>query len=207
VPGRVFVGLWNRNTENVRDKVVGISLRRRDQFKPDVGWEVLESLFRELRLFPRCRASTREVGAPTCDTGARIRSYAACVQNAGSASIAMDLLEPRMTLPSVANRRAWWVIALSTPQALAPPIKCSEEWEGGPWRGPVRHGRIGAAWLPGHEFSAIRAPLGRHSKAFPYPDSSPVATHNGPPGRRRCGNSHPPSNQRTAVRWPRLLSR
>ena len=29
------------NTENMRDKVVGISLRRRDQLKADVTWSVL----------------------------------------------------------------------------------------------------------------------------------------------------------------------
>jgi hypothetical protein len=41
VPGRDLVGLRIRNTENVVDKVVGISIRRRDQVKPDVVWEVL----------------------------------------------------------------------------------------------------------------------------------------------------------------------
>ena len=41
VPDRDLVGLRIRNTENVQDKVVGISLRRRDQLKPDVVWAVL----------------------------------------------------------------------------------------------------------------------------------------------------------------------
>jgi hypothetical protein len=41
VPDRDVVGLRIRNIENVRDKVVGISLRRRDQFKADVVWSVL----------------------------------------------------------------------------------------------------------------------------------------------------------------------
>jgi hypothetical protein len=41
VPDRDLVGLRIRNTENVPDKVVGISLRRRDQFKADVVWSVL----------------------------------------------------------------------------------------------------------------------------------------------------------------------
>ena len=36
-----MVGLRIRNTKNVQDKVVGISLRRRDQLKPDVVWGVL----------------------------------------------------------------------------------------------------------------------------------------------------------------------
>jgi len=41
VHDRDLVGLRIRNTENVQDKVVGISLRRRDQLKPDVVWGVL----------------------------------------------------------------------------------------------------------------------------------------------------------------------
>jgi hypothetical protein len=41
VPDRHLVGLRIHNTENVQDKVVGISLRRRDQLKPDVVWDVL----------------------------------------------------------------------------------------------------------------------------------------------------------------------
>jgi hypothetical protein len=36
-----MVGLTIRNTENVKDKMVGISLRRRDQLKTDVVWNVL----------------------------------------------------------------------------------------------------------------------------------------------------------------------
>jgi hypothetical protein len=38
MPDRDLVGLRIGNTENVQDKVVGISLRRRDQFKLDVVW-------------------------------------------------------------------------------------------------------------------------------------------------------------------------
>jgi len=41
VPGRDLVSLRIRNTENVQDKVVGISLCRRDKLKPDVVWSVL----------------------------------------------------------------------------------------------------------------------------------------------------------------------
>jgi len=41
VPDRDLVGLRIRNTENVPDKVVGISLRSRDQLKADVVWSVL----------------------------------------------------------------------------------------------------------------------------------------------------------------------
>jgi hypothetical protein len=45
VPDRNMVGLTIRNTENVKDKVVGISLRHRDQLKPDVVWDVLGKVF------------------------------------------------------------------------------------------------------------------------------------------------------------------
>jgi len=38
---RDLVGLRIRNTDNVQDKVVVISFRRRDQLKPDVVWSVL----------------------------------------------------------------------------------------------------------------------------------------------------------------------
>jgi len=41
VHDRHLVGLRIRNTENVQDKVVGISLRRRDQLKPNVMWGVI----------------------------------------------------------------------------------------------------------------------------------------------------------------------
>jgi hypothetical protein len=41
VPGRDLVGLRVRNTENLEDKAVGISLRRRDQFKSDVVYDTL----------------------------------------------------------------------------------------------------------------------------------------------------------------------
>jgi len=41
VPGRDFVGLRIRNIQNVSQKVVGIDLRRRDQLKADVVWDVL----------------------------------------------------------------------------------------------------------------------------------------------------------------------
>jgi len=37
------VGLIIGKTENVEDKVSGISLRRRDQFEPDVVWKVIQS--------------------------------------------------------------------------------------------------------------------------------------------------------------------
>jgi len=45
VPGRDFVGLRIRNTENVQDKVVGISFRHRDQLKRNLVWSVLGNMF------------------------------------------------------------------------------------------------------------------------------------------------------------------
>jgi hypothetical protein len=44
VPDRDLVGLRIRNTENLQDEVVGISLRSRDQLKADVLWSVLEKV-------------------------------------------------------------------------------------------------------------------------------------------------------------------
>jgi len=41
VRDRDLVGQRIRNTENVQEKLVGISFRRRDQLKPDVVWGVL----------------------------------------------------------------------------------------------------------------------------------------------------------------------
>jgi len=41
VPDKDLVGLRIRNTENVQDKVVGISVRRLDQPKPHVVWSIL----------------------------------------------------------------------------------------------------------------------------------------------------------------------
>jgi hypothetical protein len=41
VPDRDMVGLCIRNTKNLQDKAIGVSLRRRDQLKPEVVWSVL----------------------------------------------------------------------------------------------------------------------------------------------------------------------
>jgi hypothetical protein len=41
VPDRDLVDLRIRNAENVEDKVLSVSLRRREQFKPHVVWDVL----------------------------------------------------------------------------------------------------------------------------------------------------------------------
>ena len=44
VRDRELIGLRIRNFENVQDKVVGLSLHRRDQLKPDVVWDVLRKV-------------------------------------------------------------------------------------------------------------------------------------------------------------------
>ena len=41
VADRDLVGVRIRNTENIQDKVIAISFRRRDQMKPDLIWAVL----------------------------------------------------------------------------------------------------------------------------------------------------------------------
>jgi hypothetical protein len=51
VPDSNLVGLRIRNTEDVWDKVLGISLRRRDQFKPDVVWDVLRNIIQSNAMF------------------------------------------------------------------------------------------------------------------------------------------------------------
>jgi len=51
VPDRDLLGLRIRNTENVQDKVVGISLRHRDQLKADVVWSVLGKVIKSKARF------------------------------------------------------------------------------------------------------------------------------------------------------------
>src|SRR5215469_18125335 len=54
VPDRDLAGLRIRNTENVEDKVVGISLRRRGQLNPDVVWSVLGKVIQSNARFALC---------------------------------------------------------------------------------------------------------------------------------------------------------
>jgi len=51
VPGRDFVGLGMRNTENVEDKEVCISLRRRDHIKHDMVWAVFGKVIQSNAIF------------------------------------------------------------------------------------------------------------------------------------------------------------
>ena len=67
VPGRDLVGLRICNTENVQDRVAGISLRRRDQFKPDIVWGLrMKSTHRNARfgLADRLEVHLDHVGMP-----------------------------------------------------------------------------------------------------------------------------------------------
>ena len=54
VRDRDLVGLRIRNTENVQDKLVGISFRRRDQLKPYVVWGVLGNVLQSIARFGLC---------------------------------------------------------------------------------------------------------------------------------------------------------
>ena len=51
---RDLVGLRIRNTENVQDKMVGISFRRRDQLKTAVVWGVLGNFVQSNARFGLC---------------------------------------------------------------------------------------------------------------------------------------------------------
>jgi hypothetical protein len=48
VNDRDLVRLRIRNTENVQDKVVSISFRRRDQLKPDLVWDFFPRSFKAM---------------------------------------------------------------------------------------------------------------------------------------------------------------
>ena len=67
VNDRDLVGMRIRNTENVQDKVVGISFRRRDQLKPDLVVyfsKVIQSNAR-FGLTDRLEVHLDHVGMPT----------------------------------------------------------------------------------------------------------------------------------------------
>ena len=67
VVNRDFVGLRIRNTENVQDKVVGISFRRGDKLKPDLIWAVLSKFIQSNARFgltDRSEVHIDHVGIP-----------------------------------------------------------------------------------------------------------------------------------------------
>jgi hypothetical protein len=76
LPDRDLVGLRIRNTENLQDKVVGISLRRRDQLKPDVVWSVLGKVIQSnarLPLTHRLQVHEYHVRMPTGNGGVKTK--------------------------------------------------------------------------------------------------------------------------------------
>jgi hypothetical protein len=58
-----------------------------------------------LRLVPRGRTPTGDLGSHTPRTGSRIRAYAACIPSAGSLCISDGLYLPRTIPPTLAGRR------------------------------------------------------------------------------------------------------
>jgi hypothetical protein len=54
VPDSDLVGISIRNSENLQDKLVGISLHRPDQFKPDIVWDVLGMVIQGNARFALC---------------------------------------------------------------------------------------------------------------------------------------------------------
>ena len=117
-----------------------------------------------LGLFPRGR-TTGEVGAATRDAAACVCSFAACVQSAGSACIAMVLPGPGTIPPTLAKQTVSWEIALSTPQALAPLIQLSGG--GRAILGEVLVATAGSLLRDSLD-KALRAPTGRRFQAYPY---------------------------------------
>ena len=133
-----------------------------------------------LKLFPRGTASTGEVGAHTCYAPGSVHAFTLRVTEVlaglhfsepfGTKYVSTDT---RKTQSSVSDH----TFNKSGPRATD---KLKWVWEGVPWRGPDRDGRIAAAILPGLECSGIPAPLGRRSQAYHYLYYSKEAAHNLP---------------------------
>jgi len=90
VSDRDLVGLRIRNTENVQDKVVGISLRRRDQLKADVVWSVLgKVIHRKARfaLTDRLEVHLDHVRMPAGNGGVKTKGRSISVLSAIKKSI------------------------------------------------------------------------------------------------------------------------
>ena len=85
MPGRDLVGLRIRNSENVEDKVVGISLRRRDQLKSDVVWAVFGKVIPSNAIFglsDRLKVHLDHVRKPDCNGGVRTKGRSLNVMSA-----------------------------------------------------------------------------------------------------------------------------
>ena len=84
------MGLRIRNTENIKDKVVGINLRRRDQLKPDVIWAVLGKVIQtdaRFGLSDRLEVHVDHVRMPAGNGRFRIKGRSLDLQSAIKRSI------------------------------------------------------------------------------------------------------------------------
>ena len=85
MPGRDLVGLRFRNIENVEDKMVGNSLRRRDQLKPDVVWAVLAKVIQSNARFDlsdRLEVYLDHVSVPAVNGGVRTKGRSLDIMSA-----------------------------------------------------------------------------------------------------------------------------
>ena len=92
MPDRDLVGLRIRNTENVQDKVVDISLRRRDQLKADVVWSVLRKVIQSnarVALTDRLEVHLDHVKMPAGNGGFKTKGRSLDVLSAIKKSIVM----------------------------------------------------------------------------------------------------------------------
>jgi len=90
VPDRDLVGLRFRNIENVQNKVVGINLRRRNQFKPDVVWDVLGKVIQSSASFvlsDRLKVHLDHVRMPVGNVGVQTKGRSLDVMSAIKQSI------------------------------------------------------------------------------------------------------------------------
>ena len=88
-----LVGLRIRNTENLQDKVVGISFRRRDQLQPDVVWGVLGKVIQSnarFGLVDRLEVHLDHVRMPAGNGGVKTKGRSLDVMSAIKKSIVTD---------------------------------------------------------------------------------------------------------------------
>jgi hypothetical protein len=90
VPSRDLVGLRVRNTENLEDKTVAISLRRRDQFKSDQFYDTLGKIIQNNARFgltDRLEVHTDHVRMPAGNSRAKTKGRSLDVLSAIKRSI------------------------------------------------------------------------------------------------------------------------
>ena len=198
--GRVFSGdalLAEPGCFLCRNLLLFFSLKTATVFR-----HVVSPAATALRLFPRGRVSTGQVGAATCNTPGCVSAVTLHLSKALAARALQWVFWSNARL-----HRHWQAVDFgewSHFRHLCPSHHWyNEEWAGGPWRGPGRDGQIAGAWL-WRECSGIRAPVWPLSQAYPYPCSSPEVANSGREGAWSCGNSQHPLLQGTSVRWLRL---